>query len=80
MMAANTETLHDVLAHQVDLCVEVFSADDGVDGLKQFLVHCKFLISVCKIKQKLTDSEENICTHLGHVPNACIENDSFCKF
>jgi hypothetical protein len=38
------------------------------------------LISACKVKQKLNNSEENICTHLGHVPNACIENGVFCKF
>lgn len=40
----------------------------------------RFFIFVCKIKQKPTNSEENICTHLGHIPNACIRNGSFVNF
>lgn len=39
MMTANAKALHDVFAHQVDLCVEAFVANDGVDGFKEVLVH-----------------------------------------
>ena len=39
VMTANAKALHDVFAHQVDLCVEAFVANDSVDGFKEVLVH-----------------------------------------
>lgn len=42
MMTTDAETLHNVLAHQVDLCIETFLTDDGVYGFKEVLVHAVF--------------------------------------
>ena len=52
-VAADVKTLHHILTHQVNLCVETLLADDGVDCLKKVLIHCGLQYFSAKLVKKV---------------------------